>query len=567
MSKCPLDIKKYGNNNFIELRDICNTNTSKVSLVYNIETEELMIIKKIRNNTENCILFYREFDNYIDLGHPLFPLLYGINEKEQYLVIEYVNGRTLLSIKELHLDESDKITIIFQLLILFIFLFENGFVYRDLKPNNVMIDENKFPVLIDFDRMVKINERNKDCKIETKTLDFSSNFVAPEVNYGMPSFMSDIYSIGKMIYFIMYEEEQKDDKILEIEERDVLIRPIIEKCINKDPTQRPSIYDLYKELFVTFESKIKPTLFKNEPLIYYLQGILYIENKYIKRDINKSIHYFQIASKQNHLMSNFALGYLYSSGEYLSRDINKAIYYFTLSSNQNHIISQCLLGLLYYEGKFISTDIKKAIYYLSLASNQNHAESQYILGLIYYKNDHIQPDITKAIYYFSLAAKQNHAESQYTLGVIYYDWKFISQDITKAIYYFSLAASQNHAESQYILGLIYFDGKYISRDITKAIYYLSLAANLNHAESQYILGLIYYDGKYISRDFGKAIFYSSLAANNNLTKSQFNLGLIYSDENNNSRDIKKIYSLFSTSFKSRLYISSFLYRLYLFVWF
>lgn len=141
MSKCPLEIKKYDNDNFIELRDICNTNTSKVSLVYNIETEELMIIKKIRNNTENCILFYREFDNYVDLGHPLFPILHGINEKEQYLVIEYVNGRTLLSIKELHLDESDKITIIFQLLILFIFLFENGFVYRDLKPNNVMIDE------------------------------------------------------------------------------------------------------------------------------------------------------------------------------------------------------------------------------------------------------------------------------------------------------------------------------------------------------------------------------------------------------------------------------------------
>lgn len=28
-------------------------------------------------------------------------------------------------------------------------------IYRDLKPNNVMIDENKTAVLIDFDRLIE----------------------------------------------------------------------------------------------------------------------------------------------------------------------------------------------------------------------------------------------------------------------------------------------------------------------------------------------------------------------------------------------------------------------------
>ena len=79
-----------------------------------------------------------------------------------------------------------------------IYLKENNYIYRDLKPNNVMIDINNQVILIDFDRMIENDASNY-------TKDFSPYFVAPEITQenGIITDRSDIYSIGLIINFFL----------------------------------------------------------------------------------------------------------------------------------------------------------------------------------------------------------------------------------------------------------------------------------------------------------------------------------------------------------------------------
>ena len=54
-------------------------------------------------------------------------------------------------IKEYHFSVEEKYTIILQIMLSIVFLHLNGYIYRDLKPSNIMIDSNKTAILIDFD--------------------------------------------------------------------------------------------------------------------------------------------------------------------------------------------------------------------------------------------------------------------------------------------------------------------------------------------------------------------------------------------------------------------------------
>lgn len=50
--------------------------------------------------------------------HPFLPKYYGIIKDKEYLVIEFINSKTLAEIDSLNLNFDDKIKIIFELMII-----------------------------------------------------------------------------------------------------------------------------------------------------------------------------------------------------------------------------------------------------------------------------------------------------------------------------------------------------------------------------------------------------------------------------------------------------------------
>ena len=111
--------------------------------------------------------------------HPFLPKFIGRIKDKDYIVIEYIKGQTLEKVEELELSFDDLTTVIFELLVIIKYFHDRGLIYRDIKPNNIMIDEQKTVVMIDFDRLIGSGIENDNFE---QALDLNTDkYMAPEI--------------------------------------------------------------------------------------------------------------------------------------------------------------------------------------------------------------------------------------------------------------------------------------------------------------------------------------------------------------------------------------------------
>ncbi len=147
--------------------------------------------------------FEREARIVAKLDHPNIVPIYDYDDHQQqpYLVMKYVEGRTL---KEVLADETLSLeeirAMMRQTADALTYAHEMGVLHRDIKPSNILIDAAGQPYLTDFG-LARITQQGESTMSLDTTLG-TPHYISPEQAQGLPNLggQTDVYSLAVILY-------------------------------------------------------------------------------------------------------------------------------------------------------------------------------------------------------------------------------------------------------------------------------------------------------------------------------------------------------------------------------
>ena len=149
--------------------------------------------------------FEREAQSVSNLSHPNIVEVYDVGEEEgnHYIVMEYIEGKTLKQLlkKRESLTLTEVIDIMTQLTDGIAHAHESYIIHRDIKPQNIMIEDNGLIKITDFGIAMALNATQLT---QTNSVMGSVHYLPPEQASGKgATIKSDIYSLGILMYELL----------------------------------------------------------------------------------------------------------------------------------------------------------------------------------------------------------------------------------------------------------------------------------------------------------------------------------------------------------------------------
>jgi serine/threonine-protein kinase len=183
---------------------------NRVYLACDITNQQNVVLKFPSADLIGNIAVFERYKREAEIGnrinHPHVQHLLNIDEKrsEEYLVVEYIKGKTLRTILEDHapqpLPPVEAIGIALQLCDALKYCHERGVFHRDMKPENIMIQEDGTIKIIDFGIALLEGARRVTWRGLSGTVG-TPDYMSPEQLKGERGFdSSDIYAVGVILY-------------------------------------------------------------------------------------------------------------------------------------------------------------------------------------------------------------------------------------------------------------------------------------------------------------------------------------------------------------------------------
>ena len=195
--------------NFARLGVLGNGTFGRVELVKDRRDNKLVALK-IQQKQQLCQFdvvakVQQEREIMLNISHTFICQLYGTFQDQNciYMVLQCHNGGDLYSLVDRKggcLSDTETKFYAAPIVSAIEYLHQQHIVYRDVKTENVVIDQQGYPVLIDFGNAKRLSENSGI----TFTMCGTMQFLAPEVIRGTGhSYASDCWSVGIMIYELL----------------------------------------------------------------------------------------------------------------------------------------------------------------------------------------------------------------------------------------------------------------------------------------------------------------------------------------------------------------------------
>ena len=235
----------------------------------------------LQKDSQVTARFEREALATSELSHPNIVSVFDVGSDHglPYMVMEYVKGPDL---KEYIQDNTPiplpkVIKIMDQILSAMSLAHKHGVIHRDLKPQNILMDENGNIKIADFGIAVALNQTTIT---QTNSVLGSVHYMSPEqTRGGMVTKQSDIYSLGIILYELLTGQvpfngetpvvialKHAEDEIpsLRKQNKDIpqALENVVLKATAKDPRDRYASVD---EMKADLDTSLDPSRL-NEPL-------------------------------------------------------------------------------------------------------------------------------------------------------------------------------------------------------------------------------------------------------------------------------------------------------------
>ncbi|GAA3971781.1 serine/threonine protein kinase [Thermobifida alba] len=204
----------------------------------------------------------REARSAAQLSHPSIITVFDVVEKDGFpwIVMELVQGRSLSEIikQEGTITPERAANLGLQVAAALSVAHQRGIVHRDIKPGNVLVARGDRAVLTDFG-IAYLEGSSKLTR--TGNLLGSPSYLAPEQARGEPaSPAADMWALGTTLYAAVhgtppFQRATPMATLTAVVVDEVPppvqagpLRPLLERLLNKDPRERPTVHEAVEEL-------------------------------------------------------------------------------------------------------------------------------------------------------------------------------------------------------------------------------------------------------------------------------------------------------------------------------
>ena len=229
---------------------------------------KLVAVKEMINQARDSLVrqtivqnFEREAHILVTLAHPSIPKIFDFftHDTRSYLVLEFINGKDLEAVlreTQSFLEEDRVIGWAIELCDVLSYLHKHKpepIIFRDMKPSNIMVDQNDHIVLIDFGIAKLFKEGQKGTMIGTE------GYSPPEQYRGEATQRADIYSLGATIHHLLTRRDPRLEAPFTFLERPIRqinpsvtieLETVINTSLQYNPADRYSSAEDFKEALI-----------------------------------------------------------------------------------------------------------------------------------------------------------------------------------------------------------------------------------------------------------------------------------------------------------------------------